>query len=164
MKKMFSWLIGATIIAMPINACSDNDHSYSTPGNVLEAFQAQFPLATNVDWDMESGFYVAEFKINGLEHHVWYDDDAIWRMTETEIGLNMLAVPEAVQDAFLNSGYQEWFIEDIDKYQRPDDEFYLIEIEMMGQQDRNLFFAPDGKLLRDEVSKENVEVLPTIIF
>lgn len=164
MKQMFSWLLGATLIAMPMNACSDNDHSDITPGNVLEAFQAQFPSATDIDWDMESGFYVADFKVNGIELQAWYDDDAIWRMTETEIGLNMLGVPEAVQDAFLNSGYQGWFIEDIDKYQRPTDEFYLIEIEMVGEQDRNLYYAPDGSLLKDEVKIDNVEVLPTIMF
>ena len=52
----------------------------------------------------------------------------------------------------------------IDLYERPKDAFYLIEVETQGQPDRDLYFAPDGTLLKDEADRENHEVTPDIEF
>jgi hypothetical protein len=40
----------------------------------------------------------------------------------------------------------------------------LIEVETPGQPDRDLYFAPDGTLLKDEADRENYEVTPDIVF
>ena len=53
---------------------------------------------------------------------------------------------------------------EIAKDERPDRTFYLIEVEKAGQQDRNLFYAEDGTLLKDEADTRNDEVLPNISF
>jgi hypothetical protein len=55
-------------------------------------------------------------------------------------------------------------VDGLDKYERPNDVFYLIEVETKGEHDRDLFFASDGSLLKDEVDKENNEVTPSIVF
>jgi len=55
-------------------------------------------------------------------------------------------------------------VDDIDKYERTDRTFYLIEIETKGQQDRDLFFGEDGTLLKDEVDRENNDVTPDTTF
>jgi hypothetical protein len=85
-------------------------------------------------------------------------------MTESDLGVNLSVLPQAVQDAFKSSQYANWHVDDIDKYERPNDVFYLIEIETKGESDRDLFFAPDGSLLKDDVDKENNEVTPSIVF
>ena len=83
-------------------------------------------------------------------------------MTESDVRLANL--PEAVQNAFKSSQYADWHIEDLDKYERTDRTFYLIEIEKKGQRDRKLFYAEDGKLLKDEHDRENDDVTPTTTF
>jgi hypothetical protein len=55
-------------------------------------------------------------------------------------------------------------VDDIDKYERPKDVFYLIEVETKGEKDRDLFYASDGTLLKDEADRENNEVKPDIVF
>ena len=63
-----------------------------------------------------------------------------------------------------NGAYADWRVDDIDKYERPGDTFYLIEIEKGGQQDRDLFYAEDGTLLKDAVDTNNDKILPNIKF
>ena len=85
-------------------------------------------------------------------------------MTELDFGTNLGLLPDAVQNAFRNGQYANWRVDDIDKYERLDRTFYLIEIETNGQRDRDLFFAEDGSLLKDEVDKENNDVTPSTTF
>ena len=85
-------------------------------------------------------------------------------MTELDFGTNLGLLPDAVERAFLNGQYANWRVDDIDKFERTDRTFYLIEIETKGQQDRDLFFAEDGSILKDEVDKDNNEVTPTTTF
>jgi hypothetical protein len=57
-----------------------------------------------------------------------------------------------------------WIVDDLDKYERPDMTFYLIEIEFSGKKDRNLYYAVDGTLLKDEEDKGRDEVYPDTTF
>ena len=70
----------------------------------------------------------------------------------------------AKKAVFQNGQYASWRVDDIDKYERTDRTFYLIEIETKGQQDRDLFFGEDGTLLKDEVDRENNDVTPDTTF
>jgi hypothetical protein len=55
-------------------------------------------------------------------------------------------------------------VDDIDRFERPADEFYLIDVETKGQQDRSLYFAPDGRLLKDEADRGDDDVRPDIVL
>ena len=107
---------------------------------------------------------MAEFRDNGLDMEAWYDSDAIWCMTETDLRTDLNELPGLVKNAFETSEYMDWRVDDIDKYERPSGIFYLIEVEKSGQQDRDLFYDEDGTLLKDVVDKENNKVLPNISF
>ena len=85
-------------------------------------------------------------------------------MTETDLRTDLSALPGLIQNAFQTGNYADWRVDDIDKYERPAGVFYLIEVEKAGQQDRDLFYAEDGTLLKDDVDRENGEVLPDITF
>ena len=85
-------------------------------------------------------------------------------MTELDFGVNLQLLPEAVRNVFQNGQYASWRVDDIDKYERTDRTFYLIEIETKGQQDRDLFFGEDGTLLKDEVDRDNNDVTPDTTF
>ena len=149
-----------------LSACDhDNDlPSSKVPETVKSAFEAKFPAVVKAEWEKKSGYYVAEFRDNGLDMEAWYDSDAIWCMTETDLRTDLNELPGLVKNAFETSEYMDWRVDDIDKYERPSGVFYLIEVEKSGQQDRDLFYDEDGTLLKDVVDKENSKVLPNISF
>ena len=166
MKTNLYGLIGALFAVVVLTGCDKDDdiRVSDVPQAVMNTFEAKFPNVTSVEWEKKSGYYVADFWQEGIETHVWIDTKADWKMTELDFGTNLELLPDAVQNAFLNGQYANWRVDDIDKYERPDKIFYLIEIETKGQQDRDLFFAEDGSLLKDEVDKENNDVTPSTTF
>ncbi len=85
-------------------------------------------------------------------------------MTETDLGRSVASLPEAVLHALAESRYSTWKVDDLDRYERLNDTFYLVEVEMAGQRDRDLFFAPDGTLLLDEEDGYGTEVTPNKEF
>ena len=149
-----------------LSACDHDDDlpSSKVPETVKSAFEAKFPAVVKAEWEKKSGYYVAEFRDNGLDMEAWYDSDAIWCMTETDLRTDLNELPGLVKNAFETSEYMDWRVDDIDKYERPSGVFYLIEVEKSGQQDRDLFYDEGGTLLKDVVDKENNKVLPNISF
>ena len=144
--------------------CDDNDDVTNLPEVIENAFNDKFPNATWVEWERKAGYYVAEFRQDGMDVEAWYDNQGSWRMTESDFGRNLTLLPQAVQTTFQSSGYSQWTVDDIDKYECPDKTFYLIEVKKAGQRDRKLFYSQDGLLLKDVEDKENDDVLPTISF
>lgn len=166
MKSVFTATVIALLGMVVFTACDHDDDDIrvsDVPVSVMNAFQAKFPNVVNAEWEKKSGYYVADFWQEGMETHVWMDKDAQWRMTELDLNTRLDFLPQAVQDAFRNGQYTSWRVDDIDKYERPGDTFYLIEVETNGQRDRDLYYAADGSLLKDEVDKEK-EVTPDITF
>lgn len=153
---LFTLFIGAS--------CSDDDHPANISDAVKDTFMNDYPHAGRVEWSVKAGYYVADFYEDGVEKDVWYTKNAQWCMTETDLGRSLNLLPADVQNAFQNSGYDSWNVDNIDKYECPDKTFYLLEIETKGKRDRKLFYSDGGKLLRDVEDKENDDVLPTITF
>ena len=149
-----------------LSACDTDDDlpSSKVPETVKSAFDAKFPAVARVEWEKKSVYYVAEFYENGVEMQAWFDTDAVWSMTETDLRTDLNVLPGLVQNAFQTGTYADWRVDDIDKYERPSGIFYLIEIEKTGQSDRDLFYGEDGTLLKDVVDTNKGEVLPNISF
>lgn len=149
-----------------LSACDTDDDlpSSKVPETVKSAFDAKFPTVNRVEWEKKSGYYVAEFHENGVEMQTWFDTDAVWCMTETDLRTDLNGLPGLVQSAFQTGEYADWRVNDIDKYERPAGVFYLIEIEKNGQKDRDLFYDENGTLLKDVVDTEKDTVLPNISF
>ena len=166
MKAKLYGLFLALCGAVVLTSCDKEDdlRVSDVPGAVMSSFEAKYPNASRAEWEKKGGYIVADFWQEGMETNVWYNPNGEWLMTEYDLGLNLSALPQAVQDAFRGSQYATWHVDDLDKYERPNDVFYLIEVETKGERDRDLFFAPDGSLLKDEVDKENNEVTPSMVF
>ena len=166
MKTKLFGLFGALMGLVVLTSCDNDDDDIrvsDVPNAVMNTFEAKFPNVSRAEWENKQGYYVADFWQEGMETHVWMDKDAQWRMTELDLNTRLDLLPQAVQDAFRNGQYTSWRVDDIDKYERPGDTFYLIEVETNGQRDRDLYYAADGSLLKDEVDKEK-EVTPDITF
>lgn len=126
-------------------SCSDDDN-YTPEDIYIQAFEQMYPDASQVEWETKQGFKVADFQLNKKETEAWFDLSAQWIMTETD--LRYADLPEAIQTAFKAGEYGSWHVDDVDRIERLDSEVvYLLEVES-GKQEYDLYFAPDGTLLK----------------
>ena len=162
MKTRFYGLFLALISAVVLISCDKEDdiRLSDVPNAVMSTFELKFPNVGYAEWEKKNGYYVADFWQEGMDTQVWIDSKAEWKMTELDFGVNIQLLPEAVQTAFQGGKYANWRVDDIDKYERYDRTFYLIEIETKGEKDRDLYYDENGVLLKDEVDKENNDVTP----
>ncbi len=166
MKLKLHLLLLALCAFVFLPSCDNDDDNI--PSAITEttrsAFKAKYPNVSNEHWEVKRNYHVAEFYENGREVDVWFSTDGVWQMTETDLGKNASLLPAAVQSALTSSTYGTWTIDDIDFYERLNDSFYLVEVETKGQRDHDLFFAPDGSLLKAVEDIDNDDVLPSTVL
>lgn len=166
MKKFFvysSYYLSIALVSLVLmSSCEkEDDIRWSdVPQAVINTFEAKFPDAGRTEWEKNRGYYVVELWYQQVETQAWFEKNGTWRMTETDLGRSVANLPEAVQKALAESKYASWRVDDLDKYERPTDTFYLVEVETNGQRDRDLFFSPDGILLLDEMDRDGNDVTP----
>lgn len=181
MKKqmnLLKLLFGAAIVLFATACSHDDEHdggmSANLPEAVSEAFNKQFPNATNVKWAEKNNYYVASFDLSGQnrattpqssDNEAWYTAKGVCSLSELELSQAQLekeynAVFAAWKATpYFAEGYQ---IDDIDLLQRsnePADQTIKIEIEK-GEWERDLYFTLDGVLAKDIVSSDDDENLP----
>ncbi len=161
MKKNWYFILVLALGFVGLQSCSDDDDDdVKVTTAVREAFNAKFPNATRVDWEMKHNYFVADFWENGVEYDAWFSQDTELKMLESDVR-GVESLPEPVLNAFKATSYTEWRVDDIDKYERGTEVFYLIEIEKKGEKDRKLFYSPEGTLLKDVEDAPNDDILPT---
>ena len=84
-------------------------------------------------------------------------------MTETDYGKDLFYLPSVVEKSFSEGEYGTWIVDDIDFYERTDKDFYLIEVEKAGQRDMDLYYSPDGVLIK-AVPDSDVEITPDTVI
>ena len=159
MKTKLFGLFGALMGLVVLTSCDNDDDDIrvsDVPNAVMNTFEAKFPNVSRAEWENKQGYYVADFWQEGMETHVWIDQKAEWKMTELDFGVNLQLLPEAVRSAFQAGQSGRWRVDDIDKYERPGETFYLIEIEKAGERDRDLFYSESGTLLKDDKDRGDV--------
>ena len=166
MKARFYGLFLVLLSTVVLTSCEKEDdiRLSDVPVAVMNTFEQKFPNVGYTEWEKKKGYYVADFWQEGIDTQVWIDSNAEWRMTELDFGVNIQLLPEPVRNAFQTSKYARWRVDDIDKYERYDRTFYLIEIETKGEKDRDIYYDESGVLLKDEVDKENNDVTPDTKF
>jgi hypothetical protein len=71
----------------------------------------------DIEWERKGDYFVADCWMDGREMDVWYDVQATWKLTETDILWEGL--PPTVQTAFEGGEYAQWRREDIDMLEYP---------------------------------------------
>lgn len=103
-----------------------------------------YPNAKRVDWDVEHGYYVAEFRHEGYEKEAWFNSSGAWLLTETDLERNL---PNVIATALNNTEYASWRLDDADYIEQKDKEpFYVVEVEK-GELEKDLYFSEVGELL-----------------
>ena len=161
MKRNIFGILLAVFSMLAFSACEKEDDVLvsDVPQAVFNTFKAKYPNILP-EWESKQGYYVAEFFQEGMETEMWITAQGEWAMTEMDLGMNLNLLPQPVLDAFKASTYATWQVDDMDKYERTDRTFYLIEVETAGQVDRDLFYNPDGTLIKDVVDKDNNDITP----
>lgn len=164
MKKLFIAIAVMAVTMTGFSSCSDDDDDLVTVDPAYtNALSAIYPgVADKAEWEVKGEYYVAEFRNDQRQDvDVWFAQGAKWAMTEIDLGRNPLSLPDAVSASYAaNDRSIDWTIDDIEYYERPDIVFYVIEIEKAGQRDRDLYYSPDGSLIKD-VESDGIDITPT---
>ena len=75
------------IAAMAFSACDDDDKNdnITVPDAVSKALKDKYPAAMDIEWERKGNYFVADCWMDGREMDVWYDVQATWKLTETDI-------------------------------------------------------------------------------
>ena len=98
MKKFKFCILAGLLALLSVSAFAEG----RLPANIQTAFQTLYPQATDVEWEQMAGCYVAEFIADGQEIDVWFNKQAEWVMTETDVE-SLEKVPAPVAEAFMSS-------------------------------------------------------------
>ena len=142
--------------------CTISVYADSLPAKIETAFKNMYPKATDVEWEQMADCYVAEFIMNDQELDVWFDNDAQWVMTETDVE-SLQKVPAPVAEAFMNSTMSNMRLRDVRIITFPKHPTVIvIEVEQYNSDEEfQLFYAPDGKLLQSlDVTELGGEIYP----
>ncbi|MDR1555667.1 MAG: PepSY-like domain-containing protein [Tannerellaceae bacterium] len=82
------------------------------PGEqVLRSFEDRYPEATQVVWDIEEGYYVADFAINSQMASAWFGTNGEWRQGKIPASYHGEIEP-VVSEAFAHTAYAKWEIKE----------------------------------------------------
>jgi hypothetical protein len=121
-------LIAALVMAVTMNSCAQKSDSESVPEKVLSAFNAKFPDAKKVEWEMENDSeWEAEFKWNEKKYSANFSTDGEWR--ETEYGIKETEIPSNIR-AILDQNFSDYEIEEPEIAETPSGKSYEMEVEV----------------------------------
>ncbi|MDR0938252.1 MAG: PepSY-like domain-containing protein [Mediterranea sp.] len=145
MKSKIHLLLAAALVTFGLQSCDGDDFANVSP-EMRSTFSTMYPDVRYVEWDIEGGYYVAEFLDGGHEKSAWFTRDGQWYMTETELFGREL--PDPVKRAITNSEYANLHIDDADYVETADGSvYYRIEMEKYASRDTILKIRPDGTIL-----------------
>lgn len=156
MKTTFITAIIILSATFAFSSCKDD--GYVPAKNIVNAFNAKYPKAKQVEWEVKSTYQVAEFRLGFTEAEAWFDNNGNWMMTESDVSFRTL--PAVIRNSFEAGEYAKWKVEDVDKLERAGMEIvYIIEVEL-GEQEVDLHYLENGTLVKTVMDKENRGYLP----
>ena len=155
MRRIFIVLFAAVVFTAGTGCGMDYDLR-RVDDVLLNALNKKYSAASGVEWEKSGIYYVAEFHDNGSELKVWFKKGGEWCMTERDMGRNISEVPVSIVETMKAGKYAAWKIDDVDKYERPGEIFYVVSVETHGSMDRVLFFSETGTLLKDVIDRGDI--------
>jgi hypothetical protein len=113
-------------------------------------------------WEQRKEGFIAVFRQDGHKNYAYYSADGVWKGTETPIKWTK-NLPEKVKEGWKNSGYYDWYVEDIKKIEAPDGPMYALHVDNGVKLDSDhhdayleeyvLFFSENGQLVRKDTMR-----------
>lgn len=143
--KLKLYLAALLFGVFALQSCDDDDDkSVKVPETVKEAFAQKYPTTPAYEWDLERGFYVADFRNDYRDAEAWFKADGTWVKTETDY---VTALPEVVQN-YVTTNYADYRIDDVDWVETPSQTYFDIELEKKGVPDVSLKIQEDGTVIQ----------------
>ncbi|XOV91545.1 MAG: PepSY-like domain-containing protein [Bacteroidota bacterium] len=147
-------LITVLLVAFSMQSCAQKSDNKNVPEKVLSAFNAKFPDAKKVEWEMENDSeWEAEFKWNAKEYSANFSADGKWRETEYEIKES--EIPSNIR-AILDQNFSDYEIEEPVVAETPSGRSYEMEIEE-GEEEYEVTIGSKGNLTKKKESEEKDE-------
>lgn len=139
MKRFFSVALASCFLTL--TACSNDDLNLNGNEVVEQAFNQKYPKA-NAKWEMERGYFKAEFYENNVEKEAWFTAAGEWLFTSWDIAPANL--PVKVMESVLKMGFTLTNIDDADVIEFKDGQtYYEVEIEK-AEFDKDFYFTSEG--------------------
>lgn len=139
------------IASIFLTAAVANAQFGSVPGVVTDSFKIKYPNAKTVTWRDNIGSFQATFKLDSITYVAKYNKKGEWQNTENKIQAS--AIPAAVKDGLSKSKYADWRVGTVTERQLPGNKIiYIIFVSKSDINRKNLTFASDGQLLKDNLT------------
>lgn len=111
---------------------------------IQDKIARKYPDATVIETDTERGKLEIDILDNGKSKEMIFNGEN-WVSTSWKV--NKSEVPSAVMDAFRDSEYGKYRIDDIYFYETPDNSYYFFELEQ-GNKEVKFSVKPDGTIIK----------------
>ncbi len=119
------------------------------PASAKAHLAQTYPKAAVKEWKQGTKLFRAEFTLKGEKHTAVYTTDGAWVRTENDIKKEELNGP--IMRALKASNYASWKIEDVEEHATLE-HASLFKVKVESEKEKaELYFLPDGKLLKEEV-------------
>lgn len=136
-------LLSLIILGASVTGCEQTRIQKSIPQAVLDRFESDYPDARKVEWEVENDLYEVEFKNQGKEIEITYDELAQILQMEEEIEVSEL--PQAVQ-SYIDANYSGASIDEAERSTLGETVEYEVEIDSGGSE-LELVFDANGQFL-----------------
>lgn len=136
MKRLM--IMAAAVMAVIAAGSCDRYEDGRPSKSVRAKFAQMYPGAWDVEWEYQGNMWEVSFETgsrpNGTDRTAWYDMNADWVMTKTEIFLS--SVPEEIKGYLMSSEFGTGQFDDNDAefIQTPDGDFYRFDIRFDGRE------------------------------
>jgi hypothetical protein len=144
MKKLF-----IVLLIFPLLALQAADAQVrKVPAQVTNAFQKQYPTATDASWRDKITNFQVNFKMNNAGYLAKYGNKGEWK--ETEQPLDATELPAPVKDGFDKSEYanKDWMAKEYTRIYQPGNVTkYRILVRKNALEKKYLYFDVNGKMI-----------------
>jgi len=134
-------LISTLALALVSSSCSRNINASKVPSVVVNALQAKYASATNVEWEKTKTGYEAELVLNNAEVSALIDPSGKILAQKWDVTSNDL--PPAVL-TFIAAQYNSYKIEDAEKLETNGAIYYQVELDKAAKKEVKLVLNTDG--------------------
>lgn len=147
-----------TLLFIGIFACENQNQDWAGINSMevsiahADSLRKYFPDASYIEWELESGYYVANFRADGFEKSAWFDHAAEWKMTETETPFKL--IPEVIQDV-IGENYSHRKVE-IEEIERP----LFVDAYFLDEENKEILALKTGLIVDETLNDSLIEILP----
>lgn len=139
MKKL---ILLVSVASLGFISCDKEDvPQKDVPSAVVNALEAKFPEATDVEWEKHGANYEADFDLNMIDYSALISSES--EILKFKYYISTAELPEAVSNA-ISSNYPDKIIDDADVLQVGEMVYYQIEFDG-GLTDTHKIFSASGE-------------------